>query len=303
MDAALQPTRREFLAGSAAGGLALALASTGEVFAQDAKDGPPKYGAYGMPNGVVEDPLVFVSIAPDGIVSITCHRAEMGQGVRTGVPMILADELEADWSKVRIVQAPGDEPRYGNQDTDGSRSTRHFFTPMRRCGAAARQMLEAAAAARWGVPAGEVEAKNHEVVHGPTGRRLGYGELANSAAAVPLPARDALRLKDPSRFRYIGKGDLKPVDAVDIVAGKARYAIDVRLPGMLYAVVARPQVLGGKVVSFDATLALKQPGVVRVVPCHYGTFPLLTGTPEALRELVPEGIEILAPEPGETLTL
>ncbi|HET8692688.1 MAG TPA: molybdopterin cofactor-binding domain-containing protein [Steroidobacteraceae bacterium] len=256
-------SRRTFLQGATAlGGLVLALGYTAALRAED----PPRYGADGMPHGWVDDPLVFVAIGEDGIVTITCHRSEMGQGVRTSLPMVIADELEADWARVRVVQAPGDEPRYGNQDTDGSRSTRHFFTPMRRCGAAARQMLEAAAAARWGVPAGEVEAKNHEVVHGPTGRRLGYGELANSAAAVPLPARDALRLKDPSRFRYIGKGDLKPVDAVDIVAGKARYAIDVRLPGMLYAVVARPQVLGGKVVSFDATLALEQPGVVRVVP-------------------------------------
>jgi isoquinoline 1-oxidoreductase beta subunit len=256
-------SRRTFLQGATAlGGLVLALGYTAALRAED----PPRYGADGMPHGWVDDPLVFVAIGEDGIVTITCHRSEMGQGVRTSLPMVIADELEADWARVRVVQAPGDEPRYGNQDTDGSRSTRHFFTPMRRCGAAARQMLEAAAAARWGVPAGEVEAKNHEVVHGPTGRRLGYGELAKSAAAVPLPARDALRLKDPSRFRYIGKGDLKPVDAVDIVAGKARYAIDVRLPGMLYAVVARPQVLGGKVVSFDATLALEQPGVVRVVP-------------------------------------
>ena len=105
-----------------------------------------------MPHGWVDNPLVFVAIGEDGIVSIVCHRSEMGQGVRTGMPMIVADELEADWTRVRVVQAPGDEARYGNQDTDGSRSMRHFFMPMRRCGAAARQMLEAAAAARWQVP-------------------------------------------------------------------------------------------------------------------------------------------------------
>ena len=131
-----------------------------------------------MPNGVVENPLVFVSIAGDGTVIITCHRAEMGQGVRTGVPMIVADELEADWARVRVVQAQGDEARYGNQDTDGSRTTRHFFMPMRRCGAAARQMLESAAAARWGVPASEVQAKNHQLIHKPSGRTLGFGEVA-----------------------------------------------------------------------------------------------------------------------------
>ena len=185
----------------------------------------------------------------------------MGQGVRTGMPMIVADELEADWKRVRVAQAPGDEKRFGNQDTDGSRSTRHFFEPMRRCGAAARTMLEAAAAERWKVPVSEVEAQNHEVVHRPTGRRLGYGALAKAAAAQPVPARDTLRLKDPKKFRYIGKGQLKLVDGRDIVTGKAQYGIDTRLPGMLYAVVARPPVYGGKVASFDAAEALKVPGV------------------------------------------
>ena len=143
------------------------------------------------------------------------------------------------------MQAPGDEERYGNQDTDGSRSTRHFFDPMRRCGAAARAMLEAAAAAQWKVPVSEVQAKNHEVVHGATGRRLGYGALAKAAAQQPVPARETLRLKDPSQFRYIGKGQLKLVDARDIATGKAQYGMDTRLPGMLYAVIARPPVYGG----------------------------------------------------------
>src|SRR5437899_3271017 len=142
------------------------------------------------------------SIAEDGTVTIVCHRAEMGQGVRTGMPMIVADELEADWKRVRVVQATGDERRFGNQDTDGSRSTRHFFDPMRRCGAAARTMLEAAAAARWKVPVDQVEAKNHEVVHRATGKRLGYGALAKAAASQPVPARETLRLKDPKQVRY-----------------------------------------------------------------------------------------------------
>ena len=226
---------------------------------------PPKYGADGMPNGWVDDPLVFVAIGEDGTVSIVCHRSEMGQGVRTGMPMIVADELEADWKRVRVVQATGDEKRFGNQDTDGSRSTRHFFEPMRRCGAAARTMLEAAAAARWKVPVSEVEAKNHEVVHRPTGRRSATARSPRRRPAMPVPARDTMRLKDPSKFRYIGKGKLKLVDGRDIVTGKAQYGIDTRLPGMLYAVVARPPVYGGKVASFDAAAALKVPGVVRVV--------------------------------------
>src|SRR5262249_13320246 len=149
-----------------------------QVFAADA----PKYGRDGMPHGWTDNPLVFVAIAPDGIVSITCHRSEMGQGVRTGIPLIVADELKADWRKVRVVQAPGEEAKDGNRDTDGSRSTRHFFVPMRRCGAAARQMLEAAAAAKWGVPVSEVKAQNHQVVHTKSGKKLGYGELAADAA-------------------------------------------------------------------------------------------------------------------------
>ncbi len=255
-------SRRRFLQGaSALGGLVLAVGYPAALRAAD----PPKYGADGMPHGWVDSPLVFVAIGEDGIVSIVCHRSEMGQGIRTGMPIIVADELEADWARVRVVQAPGDEARYGNQDTDGSRSTRHFFMPMRRCGAAARQMLEAAAAAQWKVPVAEVQAKNGEVIHTPTGRRLGYGALAKAAASMPLPAMDTVRLKDPSQFRYIGTGKLKLLDAPDIVTGKAQYGMDTRLPGMLYAVVARPQVYGGKVTSVDDAAALKVPGVVKVV--------------------------------------
>ena len=255
-------SRRRFLQGASALG-AFVLAA-GFPTAARAAD-PPKYGADGMPHGWVDDPLVFVAIGDDGIVSIVCHRSEMGQGVRTGMPMIVADELEADWKRVRVVQATGDEKRFGNQDTDGSRSTRHFFEPMRRCGAAMRTMLEAAAAARWGVPVGEVEAKNHEVVHKTSGKRAGYGSLAKVAATQPVPARDTVRLKDPSQFRYIGKGQLKLVDGRDIVTGKAQYGIDTRLDGMLYAVVAHPPVYGGKVTSVDSAETLKVPGVVRVV--------------------------------------
>ena len=263
-------SRRGFLQGvSALGGLVLAV---GYPRASRADD-PPKYGADGMPHGWVDNPLAFVAIADDGTVSIVCHRSEMGQGVRTGMPMIVADELEADWKRVRVVQAPGDEERYGNQDTDGSRSTRHFFDPMRRCGAAARAMLEAAAAAQWKVPVSEVQAKNHEVVHGATGRRLGYGALAKAAAQQPVPARETLRLKHPSQFRYIGKGQLKLVDARDIATGKAQYGIDTRLPGMLYAVIARPPVYGGTVASYDDSDALKVPGVVRVVEIEASAAP------------------------------
>ena len=197
------PSRRQFLQGaSALGGLVLSVGASGVLRAVEA----PKYGADGMEHGWVDNPLVFVAIGTDGVVSIICHRSEMGQGVRTGLPMIVADELEADWTRVRVIQAPGDEARFGNQDTDGSRSTRHFFMPMRRCGAAARQMLETAAAARWKVALGEVQAQNGEVIHTPTGRRLDFGALAQAAAALPLPAPQAIRLKAPAQFRYIGTG-------------------------------------------------------------------------------------------------
>jgi isoquinoline 1-oxidoreductase subunit beta len=263
-------SRRGFIAGS--GGFALAVAwPSGEVTAQDK---PPKYGADGMANGVVENPLVFVAIAPDGIVTITCHRAEMGQGVRTGIPLILADELEADWAKVRVVQAPGDEPRFGNQDTDGSRSTRHFFMPMRRCGAAARSMLEAAAAARWGVAASEVTAIKHELIHKASGRKLGFGEVAADAAKLPVPKTDALRLKTPAQFRYIGKENTKLIDGVAMSTGRAVYGQDVVLPDMLYAVIARSPVFGATLKSFDSTAALKVPGVVKVIEIKGSPLPV-----------------------------
>ncbi len=163
------PNRREFIAGLS--GLVLVAGLRGVANAQQA----PQYGADGMPRGWRDNPLTFVAIGNDGVVTIVVHRSEMGQGVRTGMPLIVADELEADWTKVRVTQAPADEIKYGNQDTDGSRSTRHFFEPMRRCGAAARAMLEQAAAARWNVPVAEVRAVNHEVIHAGSGRRLGYG--------------------------------------------------------------------------------------------------------------------------------
>jgi isoquinoline 1-oxidoreductase beta subunit len=254
-------SRRTFLGAIPAAGLVLAVGFPRFALSSD----EPKYGADSMPHGWVDDPLVFVAIATDGTVTMTCHRQEMGQGVRTSLPMVIADELEADWSRVRVTQAQADEVRFGNQDTDGSRSVRHFFEPMRRCGAAARTMLEQAAAAQWRVPLAEVAANNHEVVHRSTNRKLGYGALAKAASHLPVPARQTLRLKAPTQFRYIGKGDVKIVDGPDIVAGRGMYGIDTQLDGLLYAVVARPAVYGGKVVSHDATAALKVPGVVRVI--------------------------------------
>lgn len=254
-------SRRAFLGTMPAVGLVLAVGLPRLALAAEER----KFGADAMPHGWVDDPLIFVAIGEDGLVTITCHRSEMGQGVRTSLPMVVADELEADWQHVRVRQAPGDEARYGNQDTDGSRSMRHFLEPMRRCGAAARAMLEQAAAERWGVPLAEVRAVNHEVVHAASNRRLGYGALAAAAAARPAPPRDQLRLKKPDEFRYIGTEGVPLIDGVDLSTGRARYGTDTVLEGMLHAVVARPPVFGGKVKSYDSTAALAVPGVVRVV--------------------------------------
>jgi isoquinoline 1-oxidoreductase beta subunit len=261
-------SRRAALRGAAIGGFVLSVPLT-------ARRAMAAYatGAGAMPHGTVNDPRIFVAIAPDGTVTILAHRAEMGTGVRTSLPMIVADEMEADWARVRIRQAPGDEAKYGNQDTDGSRSTRHYLQPMREVGAAARTMLEAAAAQRWNVPASEVRAGNHEVVHAASGRRAGYGELAADAAAQPVPETASLRLKDPKDFRYIGKGRIGMTDLHDITTGAATYGADVRLPGLKYAVIARPPVTGGKLVSFDGKDAQAVPGVERVMEVQGWPWP------------------------------
>lgn len=260
-------SRRAFLKDLALTGFVLAAGFPSLIEAEETAPhtDEAKYGADAMPHGWVDNPLVFVAIADDGTVTIVCHRSEMGQGIRTSLPMVVADELEADWNRVRIEQAPGDEKRYGNQDTDGSRSMRHFFLPMRRVGAAARAMLEAAAAAQWQVPIQEVRAEQHQIRHAATGRTLGYGQLAQAAAKLPVPSRESLRLKKPAEFRYISKGQVGIYDGQDMVKGRGVYGIDIRLKDMLYAVVARPPAFGGKVLHYDAKDALKVPGVVRVI--------------------------------------
>jgi len=275
-------SRRGMLKGMvASGGLVLAA----QFPMRDALAYPT--GGDAMPNGMVSDPHVFVSIAPNGTVTIIAARAEMGTGAaRTTLPMIVADELEADWSKVRIEQSPGDEKKYGNQDTDGSRSVRHFIQPMRLCGASARTMLEQAAAKRWSVEVAEVEAKNHEVVHKASGRRLGYGDLAAQAAALPTPPADQVRLKEQSAFRYMGKGNVPVVDLLDITTGSAIYGQDVRFIDQRYAVIARPPVVGGKVASFDDTETMKVAGVEKVVK--------LDGTPAPAKFAPLGGVAVIA---------
>lgn len=263
-------SRRAFVGGAlAASGFVLSVRIP-EASARE-KLTPYPTGGADMPHGYgrANDPHVFVSIKPDGSVTILAHRAEMGTGVRTSLPMVVADEMEADWSRVSIQQAVGDEPLYGNQDTDGSRSMRHYIQPMRECGAAMRQMLEQAAATKWGVDLARVRAKAHKVslldeAGKETGETLDFGELAQAAMALPVPARETLLFKTPDEFNLIRKGKVKLYDLHGITVGKAVYGADVRLPGMKFAVVARPPVLGGKLKSFDATEAKKTPGVEEV---------------------------------------
>lgn len=251
----IKPSRRGFLAGSAAFMLGV-YATRGEAF--------PKWptGGEQMPHGLRDDPLIFVSIDSDGTVTLVAHRSEMGTGSRTSLPMIMADEMEADWDRVKIVQAEGDEPKYGNQDTDGSRSLRHHIQAARKIGGSVRHMMQAAAAQEWGVDAGEVTVTNHAARHGD--KMLDFGDLAEAAMALPVPTHEEIAYKSEDEFRYVGKGEVQIYDLHDITTGKAVYGADVSLPGMKYAVAVRPPVVGGKVVSFDASEALAMPGVVGV---------------------------------------
>lgn len=209
------------------------------------------------------NPSVFLGIDTDGSVVIVAHRSEMGTGIRTSLPMVVADELEADWSRVRVEQAVGDK-KYGSQDTDGSQSIRDFYGTMRETGATARLMLERAAAAQWNLPPTECRASNHEVVHAGTGRKLGFGELVAAAAKQSLPAKSDVQLKKPEEFRYIGKG-VPIVDLKDICTGVAVYGFDAHVPGMVYASIERPPVLGGKLKGFDDSQARKVAGVQQTV--------------------------------------
>ncbi len=207
----------------------------------------------------VFQPDIFLKIASDGSVTIVAHRSEMGCGSRTALPLVVADELDADWSKVKIEQAIGDA-KYGDQDTDGSHSVRSFFDQMRQVGATARAMLVSAAAAKWGASEKDCTTEPSFVVHKASGRKLGYGELAAASAKLPVPKKENVRLKDRSEWRYIGK-DNALFDLSDIVTGKATFGMDATMPGMVYASVEHPPVLGQKVKSYDDKAALKVLGV------------------------------------------
>jgi isoquinoline 1-oxidoreductase subunit beta len=248
-------------------GFLMGVASTG-AFVLCVRLLPESLHAAGLPGNAKVDhatfnPSVYVGIDTDGTVYIIAHRSEMGTTSRTSVPMILADELDADWKRVKLEQAIGDD-RYGSQNTDGSHSVREFYEPMRQAGATARIMLTQAAAAKWGVPVSECAADLHAIVHSPTKRRLAYGELAADAAKLPVPKPPELKYKPKSAWRYIGKGS-PSYDLANVVTGKAIYGMDARMDQMVYASIERPPVLGGKVKSFDDKEALKVAGVKQTV--------------------------------------
>jgi CO/xanthine dehydrogenase Mo-binding subunit len=213
-------------------------------------------------------PNAFLRIDPSGEVTIWLARSDMGQGVRTSLPMIIADELDADWSRVRVVQADAHPEKYGRMMTVGSTSVRGgAWMPLRRAGASAREMLVSAAAARWRVPHAECDTADGRVLHAPSGRSAGYGELAEAAAALPLP--DNPRLKQPRQFKLIGTR-VKLLDTRDKITGRAVYGTDVRVPGMLYATVVHPPVFGSRVGSVDPAAARAVPGVRHVVEISQG---------------------------------
>ena len=264
--------RRDFLKLAGMGGLLVA-ASTLGVRRLDA-------ATRALTPGLAEpwEPHAYIRLDDDGTVSIYCHRSEMGQGIRTTMPMIIADEMEADWTRCRVVQALGDESKYGSQNTDGSTSIRDFLPKYREAGATVRALLEDAAAKEWGVPSGEVKAQNGVVMHAGTGRTKAFGALVATARTIAMPTAARIRVKAPAERRWEGKA-MPGVDLVPMTTGTAVYGADVTLPGMKVAVIARPPVWGGTVASVDDTLARRVSGVERIVripasPMPGGYLPL-----------------------------
>lgn len=247
--------RRDFLKLSAGAGLWLAVSGPGRVIAADPST---------LPTGF--SPSAWLHIGPDGVVTVHLGKSEMGQGTFTGMAVLIAEELEADWAKVRVVPADAD-PRFGNMITGGSRSVRANFIPLRKVGAAARELLVAAGAKRLGVKPGACRPESGVVVHGASGRRVEFGSLVADAAKLPVPEDPPL--KDPRRFKLIGRR-VPRLDTPPKVRGTAVFGLDVRVPGMLYAAVARPPTRGGKVKAFDAAAAGRIPGVRKVVEVPSG---------------------------------
>ncbi|MEO0690003.1 MAG: molybdopterin cofactor-binding domain-containing protein [Pseudomonadota bacterium] len=208
-------------------------------------------------------PGMWIAIEGDGTVKITCHRSEMGQQVWTSMAQIVADELEADWDTVQIVQAEGHE-RYGDQNTDGSRSVRYNFHRLRTAGAAMRMMLTDAAALFWEIEAADCTAEPGLIRNNETGETLSYGNLAELAAKLPVPAEDAIKLKEPENWRFIGQ-EVPSLTIPMITRGEGEFGIDVDVPDMVYAVIARPPQVFGRTGSVDDAAALEVPGVLQTV--------------------------------------
>ena len=243
--------RRSFLrvSATAAGGMVVSLYLPKSV---QAKADPESFA----PNG-------FIRVDPDNTISIWSKNPDIGEGIKTAMPMIVAEELEADWSKVKVQQADLNEKVYGGQGTGGSDGITGDWDNLRMAGAVAREMLTQAAAQIWGVEKESCFAAQSEVVHRPSGRKMNYGSLARRAAQLPVP-KERPALKDPRQFRIIGTR-VKGVDNEAIITGRPLYGLDVKVPGMLYAVIEKSPVFGGKPSSFDDSRARRVPGVRHVV--------------------------------------
>jgi isoquinoline 1-oxidoreductase beta subunit len=224
----------------------------------------------GMPPGMT--PQAFIHIAPDGITTIMARASESGQGMRNMLPMMIAEELDVDWNNVRVQQADLNEKVYGHQFSGGSMNTPEGWEPMRRVGAAGRQLLITAAAQDWGVPASDCTTEPGKVVHSASGRSANFGDLAAKAAALPAPSLSSVKLKDPKDYRIVGTSR-KGVDTDGITTGKPLFGIDVKLPGMLYASIEKAPVFAGKVKSANIDAVKNLPGVRHVLVIDGGITP------------------------------
>lgn len=258
-------TRRSFLLGLnlSLGGLALGI-SLDDARADRGRPWPPdgRDLSADPPTSAGLAPDVLVHVAPDSVTTIVCPRSEMGQGIRSTLPILIADELGADLERVVVVQAIGDK-KYGDQNTDGSTSIRKFYDRLRQAGATTRTMLVAAAAARWKVKPETCTTRGSQVLHPASQRALDFGALVAAAAKLPVPKAETLTMRPLAELAHLANPPL--LDGEALVDGSAVFGADVKLPGMLVAVIARPPVVGGVVTHHDATKALQVPGVRRVI--------------------------------------